>query len=336
MKFKPATKSAARLRMALIGPAGAGKTYSALSIGTRLGKRVAVIDSEHGSASKYASGAPFTFDTLELESFAPATYVEAIKLAEREGYDVIVIDSLSHAWMGKDGALEQVDNAAKRSRSGNSFAAWREVTPQHNALVEAMLGSKCHIIATMRAKVEWVIEENERGKKEPRKIGLAPVQRDGLDYEFDVTGDIDHSCNLVIDKTRCPALKGKVFNKPAEGLANILKAWLSDGAPVREEPPRQPPVHAPTEPAPPLEREPGEDDEPAVEKADRDMWDALEKELCMQIDHAPSRVAVMDILVTAKNHGKKGMPPERVRKVHDYARELCERKHPKPSAGAAA
>jgi hypothetical protein len=242
MQFKKATKTQSRLRMALIGPSGSGKTYTALAIATNLGDRVAVIDTERGSASKYAD--QFSFDVLELESFEPTNYVAAIGAAENAGYDVIVVDSLSHAWMGKGGALEQVDLAAKRNR-GNSFAGWRDVTPQHNALVDAMLQCRTHLVVTMRTKTEYIIEENQNGKKQPRKIGLAPVQREGLDYEFDVTGELDHDNNLMIDKTRCPALKGKVFQRAGSDVAAVLRQWLTDGAPAVE-PPR---MAQPSEPA---------------------------------------------------------------------------------------
>ncbi len=217
------------MRLALIGPSGSGKTYSALRIASHLanGGRVAVIDTEHGSASKYAD--IFDFDTLELDTFSPQTYIDAIRAADQAGYSVLVIDSLSHAWIGKEGALELVDRAAKRSQSGNTFAAWRDVTPLHNALVDAILQSNCHIIATMRAKTEYAIEEDNRGKKVPRKIGLAPVQRDGLEYEFDVVADMDVDNNMIVSKTRCPALHGQVYAKPGENVAKILVDWLSDG-----------------------------------------------------------------------------------------------------------
>lgn len=232
LSFTKATKTQSRLRLALVGPSGSGKTYTALTIAQHLGKRVAVIDTERGSASKYAD--IFTFDVLNLDTFSPLTYVDAIKAAEAAGYDVLVIDSLSHAWMGKEGALEQVDNAAKRSSSHNSYTAWRDVTPMHNALIDAMLQSRCHIIGTMRSKTEYVIEEDERGKKVPRKVGMAPVQRDGLEYEFDVVGDMDLENNFLVSKTRCPALTGKVIKKPGKPLADTLAAWLSDGAKPQE------------------------------------------------------------------------------------------------------
>lgn len=231
--FHPATKSRARARIALVGPSGSGKTYSALAIAAGLGRRVAVIDTERGSASKYAGlpGMP-AFDVLELDTFAPETYVAAIAAAGNAGYDVLVIDSLSHAWMGKDGALEQVDRAAKRSQSGNSFAAWRDVTPKHNALVDAMLASTCHLIVTMRAKTEYVMETNSRGKQEPRKIGLAPIQRDGMEYEFDVVGDITLDHELIISKTRHPAFDGRVIKLPGRDFGVAIGEWLSDGTPA--------------------------------------------------------------------------------------------------------
>jgi hypothetical protein len=229
--FKKATKATARLRLALVGPPGAGKTYTALTLAKHLGQRVALIDTERGSASKYAD--LFDFDALELESHSPAAYVTAIHAAEAAGYDVLVIDSLSHAWNGRGGALEMVDAIAARSKSGNSFTAWREVTPHHNALLDAILGAKCHVIATLRSKVEYAVDRDERtGKLAPRKIGLAPVQRDGLEYEFDVVGELDQENTLAVTKTRCPALSGKALRKPGKDLADVLSQWLGAGTPA--------------------------------------------------------------------------------------------------------
>lgn len=244
-KFTKATKKGKHLRLALLGPAGAGKTFSSLAIGAGLGERIALIDTEHGSASKYAD--KFSFETLELESFEPGTYVEAIQAAEAEGFDVIIVDSLSHAWMGKGGALEQVDRAKKRG-GGNGFNAWGDVTPQHNALVEAMLACRAHLIVTMRTKMEYVQEKDERtGKTTVRKVGMAPVQRDGLEYEFDVVGELNADSELQISKTRCSELAGGYISKPGLKLAATLRAWLADAdpapaaAPPREDPAEQPP-----------------------------------------------------------------------------------------------
>lgn len=243
--FQKATKKAAKLRLGLCGPSGSGKTYSALAIACGLGKRVALIDTEHGSASLYADR--FSFDTLNLESFSPETYVEAIKVAEAEGYDVVIIDSLSHAWMGKDGALEQVDQATKRSGSKNSYFAWRDVTPKHNALVEAIVQCKAHIIATIRSKTEYAVDKDEKGKVSPRKIGTAPIQRDGMEYEFSVWGELDLDHNYIVSKTRCSVLTGKVVHNPGEQLAATLRAWLEAGAVEVQPEPAPTPAPVPEE-----------------------------------------------------------------------------------------
>lgn len=245
--FKKAVRSQAKLRLALLGPSGSGKTYTALAIARHLGKRIAVIDTERGSASLYA-GDVADFDVLELESFAPASYVSAIKAAEREGYDVVVVDSLTHAWSGKDGALEMVDRVARKSSSANSYTAWRDVTPEHNALVEALVGCKTHLISTIRVKTAYELQENDRGKKVPIKIGLEPVQRQGLEYEFTVVCDMDLDHVMTVTKTRCSALDGGVFKKPGQNIADTLLAWLNDGAAAVEKPAPMAAVAAPRDP----------------------------------------------------------------------------------------
>jgi|694.fasta_scaffold50124_3 hypothetical protein len=247
-RFAKATKFASKLRLALIGPAGTGKTFSALAIAKHLvpGGRVAVIDTERGSASKYAD--LFDFDVLNLDRHSPTDYVAAIRDAEQAGYDVVVIDSLSHAWSGKGGALEMVDQAAKRARTPNSFAAWREVTPLHNEMVDSMVSCNAHLIVTMRAKTEWVQEQDERGKTRIRKVGLAPVQRDGLEYEFDVVGDLDQEHSLLVTKTRCSSLAGALVSRPGAEFATTLRQWLQ-GAPA---PAAAPVAQAPAEPKPAL------------------------------------------------------------------------------------
>ncbi len=232
-KFKKATKEQSFGRWATFGPPGSGKTYTSLIFATCLAKlrnsRVAYIDSEHGSASKYAD--IFDFDVINLDSFSPIIYVQAINAAENTGYRVIVIDSLSHAWNGKDGALEMVDRIAG---SGNKFSAWRTVTPQHNDLVESMLRVNADLFVTMRSKVEYVVEKDDRGKAVPRKVGLAPIQREGLEYEFDVVADMDTDNILHISKTRCPTLTGQHILKPADDVIDIFSQWLTSGEKPRE------------------------------------------------------------------------------------------------------
>jgi energy-coupling factor transporter ATP-binding protein EcfA2 len=233
IQFKRAVKSQAKARIGLIGPSGSGKTYTALLLAQAMGERIAVIDTEYGSASKYAD--EFQFDTLELANFHPQNYIDGIKAAGQAGYDVIIIDSLSHAWAGSRGALELADKGALKY-SGNRFAAWRDVTPLHNKLIEAMLSSPAHLIATMRSKMDYIQTQDSKGKTIIRKVGMAPIQRDGMEYEFDIVGDLDIDHNLIISKTRCRALDGVVINKPGKELAETVKAWLSDGEPLPDKP----------------------------------------------------------------------------------------------------
>ena len=229
--FKKATKTQSRLRLALCGPAGSGKTFTALTVAAELGKgatrRVAVLDTERGSASKYSDR--FDFDVVELEDYHPKNYVKVIKAAEDAGYQVLVVDSLSHAWTGKGGALDLKDQATSRSRSGNSYTAWREITPLHNELVDSILGADLHVIVTMRSKTEYILEDNGKGSKQPRKVGMAPVQRDGMEYEFDVVGDMDWQHTLIVSKTRCSELSGAVIKHPGAEFAQALATWVGSG-----------------------------------------------------------------------------------------------------------
>jgi hypothetical protein len=247
--FQRATKTDAKLRLALCGPSGSGKTYSLLKLAHGLIGRpedykptpgetdneIAAIDTEHGSMSKYAD--LFGFDVSEPDTYDPRDLVKALDFAAANGYKVFIVDSLSHYWMGKGGELEMVDNAAKRSNSNNTFAAWKNVTPHHNALIDAIISAPIHVLVGMRTKTEWVIEE-VNGKKTPRKIGMAPVMRDGIEFEFDVCGDLDQDNNLSITKSRCPDLSGQVINRPGKKMAETLKRWLT-GAPAKPKPPAQ-------------------------------------------------------------------------------------------------
>jgi hypothetical protein len=209
MSFTRATKKQAKARLAFDGPSGSGKTYTSLRIATVLGERIAHIDTEHRSASKYAD--LFAFDTLQLDRYDPQLLVDALAVAAAEGYDVVIVDSLSHFWMGIDGMLEQVDKAAKRVAGGNSFGGWKEMRPVERKMIEALLAYPGHVIVTMRTKTEWVVEKDDRGRSVPRKIGLKAEQRDGIEYEFDIVGDLDLENELIVSKTRCPALTGAVL-----------------------------------------------------------------------------------------------------------------------------
>jgi hypothetical protein len=241
LNFLKAEKSSSFLRLALCGGPGAGKTWTSLALASGLGHHIALLDTERGSARKYAGD--FDFDVCELESHHPQQYIDAIVTAYNNGYDVLIIDSLSHAWAGKDGALELVDRARATGKD-NQFTAWRHVTPLHNKLVDTMLRVPMHLIVTLRTKVAYVIEEDARGKHVPRKVGMAPIQREGCEYEFDVIGEL-HSTVLTISKTRLRFLQGLVLESdprdpitPGRQLGQSIAADLGSQPAVPASPPK--------------------------------------------------------------------------------------------------
>lgn len=220
-------------RVAITGPTGSGKTLTALRVARGLAGPsgiIAVIDTERGSASKYAGitidDVRITFKTIELKTFEPKNYIRALAAAAKIGARCVVTDSLSHAWFAEGGLLDQKDK-----KGGNSFDAWKTLTPQQNELIDAILSFPGHLIATMRSKMEYLVEK-DGAKTKVTKVGLAPVQRDNMEYEFDIVGDmtIDHVMNIT--KSRCFALADQSFRKPTEDVGRTLLAWLDDGIDV--------------------------------------------------------------------------------------------------------
>jgi len=239
MEIRKATRQKAKLRLGICAPSGAGKTYSALMLAFGMGGKIGMIDTENGSGDLYAHLG--IYDIIPVSApYTVRKYLEAIKTFEQAGYTTIIIDSLSHAWAGTGGLLDKKD-----AIGGNSYTAWRSVTPEHNSLVEAMIQSRCHIIATMRSKTEYVLEPDEKGKMVPRKVGMAPVQREGMDYEFTVMMDIDWNHNAHASKDRTSTVDGQYFKITKETGKTFLD-WLNTG-----EEPTQSPAPAPASvPAP--------------------------------------------------------------------------------------
>lgn len=224
--FEPATKAGAKARIALTGPPGSGKTYTALALAFGLGRNVVVVDTERGTASKYAGLNGWEFQRLNVHSYSPQSLVEILGAAAGQGFEVLILDSWSHYWEGIDGMLEQVD---RRSGANKFTSGWKEMRPEERRMVDALLAFPGHLIVTLRTKVEYVIVENERGKKEPRKVGLKPIQREGVEYEFDLVGDLDLDNKMTVSKTRMPELARRIIPEPGTELGEQIKAWLDDG-----------------------------------------------------------------------------------------------------------
>ena len=228
MSFQKAQRKQAKLRLALAGPSGSGKTYSALLIAQGLAPegRIALIDTERGSGELYSHLADYDIATL-TPPYTPDRYIALIREAEQAGYAVLIIDSLSHAWTGQGGVLDMHEKAATAAK-GNNWAAWREVTPAHNALVDAMLGANLHVIATLRTKTAYDVTD-DNGKKKPVKVGLAPVQRDGMEYEFTLLFDLTIDSHLATAaKDRTSLFDGQHFT-PSQETGVKLREWLDSG-----------------------------------------------------------------------------------------------------------
>jgi hypothetical protein len=189
--------------MALQAPSGAGKTYSALLLAKGLANgdfsKVAIIDTENGSADLYSHLGDYNVLTLE-NPFSPERYIEAISTCEKANIEVIIIDSISQCW-------EFLLNCHS-SMQGNSFTNWSKITPRQQNFIYRILESNCHMIVTMRTKQNYVLNQKD-GKYVPEKVGLKAVQRDGIDYEFTLVFDIDMKHHAMASKDRTGLFIGR-------------------------------------------------------------------------------------------------------------------------------
>ena len=234
--FQKATRKKAKLRLALTGVTGAGKTLSALYLAygiTGDWGKIAVIDTEHERARFYASRNDLETGEFLYLSFEPPYSAEKYKQyvcagAEAVGSDgVVLIDSLSHAWSNEGGVLEYKDSLINPSKGINNYTAWNQAGKVQNSLINTILSADCHTIVTMRSKMDYILVENEKGKQQPQKVGLQPIQRDDTEYEFDIVLDIDrdHKASVTKDTT----FLGNFNNVLTPQIGLDLKEWLDQG-----------------------------------------------------------------------------------------------------------
>lgn len=213
-------------------------------------EKICLIDSENESGSLYVGtqvGGTKIGEYLTINlcpPFTPQRYLEAIALAEENNVSFLIIDSLSHAWSGEGGMLDL--QAKVSQRIGNSYTAWREVTPLHNKLVDKILQCNMHVAITLRSKSEYVIEDNDKGKKTPRKIGMAPVFRDGIEFETTIFFELAQDHTVCATKDRTGLFDGQYFVITPETGAKIHD-WLQQSTPdaPREAAKQETPDHQP-------------------------------------------------------------------------------------------
>ncbi len=221
MQLRKSNRSQAKIRIALQGASGSGKTYSSLLLAYGLCQdwsKIAVIDTENQSADLYSHLGQYNVLTLQ-PPFSPERYIEALSTCEASGMEVIIIDSLSHEWEGEGGILDIHGNMA-----GNSFANWAKITPRHNALVQKILHSAVHIIVTVRSKQDYIITE-KNGKQVPEKVGLKAVQRDGLEYDFSIVFELDINHHAVCSKDRSQLFAQKIPFKIEANTGLKIREW---------------------------------------------------------------------------------------------------------------
>ena len=228
LNLRQSSKKQAKMKLALAGCAGSGKTMSSLLLAygmTNNWSKIAVIDTENGSADLYSNLG--NYNVLNLKSpFMPENYIKAIEVCEDAGMEVIIIDSISHCW---EYILEFHSQMA-----GNSFTAWGKLTPRVTAFVQKILNSNCHIISTMRTKQDYVLNE-KNGKLVPEKVGLKTIMRDGIDYEFTIVLDVDmkHFAKASKDRTNLFADKPEFVITSETGKA--ILDWCNEGKKIELE-----------------------------------------------------------------------------------------------------
>ena len=228
--FKKATKKNAKLRLALFGVSGAGKTMSALRIAKGIvgeNGKIAVIDTERRSACKYADR--FDFDVCELDK--PTVNNLKLTIEKAKDYDVLIVDSMTHSWLE---LIAEVEQLAKAKFGGNTWSAWSEGTPKQLSLINSLLDFPGHIIATMRVETNWTTITNEKGKVVPVRVGEAPKQGKGIEYEFDMLMQMSQDHNAIVIKDRTGKYQDEVIPLPDEDFGKALADWLNEIPPEKE------------------------------------------------------------------------------------------------------
>jgi hypothetical protein len=275
--FEKAKREQIKLKIALMAPSGAGKTYGALRLAKGFGGRTAFIDTENKRGKYYAN--EFDYDYLEIKPpYTPEKYIDAIDEALNEGYDNIIVDSTSHEWMGKGGILE-----IKNTMPGaNDYVKWAVLTPRHNRFLDKLIFSDANVIMCLRGKDEYILETNDKGKQVPRKVGLGAQQRDGIEYECSAAFMIDqdsHVAQVMKDNTHIfDGTRGeKLYEMLTEEHGKAMMEWANSGEAVVPKPKQEKPKIVPSS-------------EVKADKANDEQWEAI-IELMKQLGYGKEKMA---------------------------------------------
>lgn len=231
--LRKATRQKSKMRLGLSAVSGGGKTYSALLIAfglTNDWSKIALIDTENGSGDLYAHLGEYSVLPLQAP-YTPESYINAVKTCESAGMEVIIIDSISHEWEGKGGILD-----ISNSMTGNSYTNWAKITPRHQAFIDCILNSSCHIITTVRRKQDYEMTTNSQGKLVPQKVGLKEITREGFEYEVTINFELDTKHNATVSKDRTGLFAGKPEFVPSIETGEMIREWCETGVtPIKPE-----------------------------------------------------------------------------------------------------
>ena len=309
--FRKAERRKAKLKLALAAPAGGGKTHSALLMAAGLvddpsEDNIAVLDTENGSAELEAGkpGVPgFSVVTMPAP-YSPDRYIEVINEAVKAGFEVLILDSISPEWNGNGGILDIVDK--KKASQKNGMAAWKDATPMHQRFLDAIIQAPIHIIATMRAKTAYDIS-NENGRSKVQKLGVAPTQRDGIEFEFTLVGEINvnsHLCDFTKDRTGLFA--AQIPEMITVETGERIRAWLEGGSEAVA--PDAPEFNTPNPDAPPTMKIEDVYPKTAGDVTAMVLADDTGKEFLIPDELVDACKALTGERVTYKAMARKGMP----------------------------
>lgn len=229
MKLQKAQRNQVKLRLGLSGASGFGKSYSALLLAfgiTNDWTKIAIIDTENNSASLYSHLGDFNVLSLN-EPYAPERYIQAIEVCEKEEIEVVIIDSITHEWSGKGGCLEL------HEQLGGRFQDWAKITPRHQAFIDKILNSNCHVITTVRRKTDYSLDKDGNGKTKVMKLGTKEITRDGFEYELTVNFELINDNHLVTaSKDRTGLFSGKPEFVINSSTGKKLIEWCNLGISV--------------------------------------------------------------------------------------------------------